>query len=264
MDFDVTSKYYIRKKEGGWNPCIEGNNKYGLRPFPGSVLPNCVGFGVARFNEKLQMDSCKFLGNRNAKEFPIFAKQQGLNTGADPALGACMVWGGLGEGHVAIVEEIIDNDTVITSESGWNYRAQPIIRKLTRKRGSGSWGQAYEFSCFIYAPGSEPEPQPVRETYKIKWGDTLSRIAVKFKTTVQLLCQWNDISNPNRIYAGQIIFVSPPLYPDYIEYIVKRGDTLSAIAKKYGTTVKIIMEDNPFIKDPDKIYAGDVIKIRRK
>ena len=264
MDFDVTSNYYIRKKEGGWSPCIEGNSKYGLRPFPGSVLPNCVGWATGRFNEKMQLGACKYLGNRNAKEFTIFAKQQGLKIGDAPALGACMVWGGSGEGHVAIVEEIIDNDTVITSESGWNYRAQPIIRKLTRKRGSGSWGQAYEFLCFIYAPGSEPPPQPVRTTYRIKRGDTLSGIAVKFKTTVQLLCQWNDIKNPNRIYVGDIIFVSPPLYPDYIEYIIKRGDTLSAIAKKYGTTVKIIMEDNPFIKDPDKIYAGDVIKIRRK
>ena len=264
MNIDVTSKYYIRKKEGGWSPCIEGNSKYSLRPFPGSVLPNCVGWATGRFNEKLQLGSCKYLGNRNAKEFTIFAKQQGLKTGPNPAPGACMVWGGPSEGHVAIVEEVIDNDTVITSESGWNYRAQPIVRKLTRKRGSGSWGQAYEFSCFIYAPGSEPEPQPVRETYKIKWGDTLSRIAVKFKTTVQLLCQWNDISNPNRIYAGQIIFVSPPIDPGYIDYIIKRGDTLSAIAKKYGTTVKIIMEDNPFIKDPDRIYAGDVIRIRRK
>ena len=260
---DVISKYYIRKKEGGWSPCIEGNSKYSLRPFPGSVLPNCVGWATGRFNEKLQLGSCKFLGNRNAKEFTIFARQQGLKTGPNPAPGACMVWGGSSEGHVAIVEEVIDNDTVITSESGWNYRAQPIVRKLTRKRGSGSWGQAYEFLCFIYAPGSEPEPYPVRTTYKIKKGDTLSGIAKKFNVTVQELCRWNNISNPNRIYAGDVIFVSPP-EGDYTEYIIQRGDTLSSIAMRFGTTVKILMEDNPFIKDPDKIYAGDVIRIRRK
>lgn len=266
MDIDFRSKYYIRKSAGGYSPCIEGNGAFGLRPFPGSVLPNCVGFATGRFNEKLELGSCKYLGNRNAKEFTIFAKQQGLEMGPDPAEGACMVWGGSGDGHVAIVEKVIDNDTVQTSESGWSYRTEPIVRQLIRKRGSGSWGQSYEFLCFIYPPGYKPDPKPVRTTYRIKWGDTLSRIAVKFKTTVKLLCEWNNIANPNKIYAGDIIFVSPPIgpEPEFFDYIIVRGDTLSGIAKKFGTTIKQIMADNPFIKDPNKIYAGDVIKIRRK
>lgn len=263
MDIDIRSKYYIRKSAGGYSPCIEGNGAFGLRPFPGSTLPNCVAWATGRMNERLNIGSCKYLGNRNAKEFTIFAKQQGLEMGDDPVEGACMVWGGSGEGHVAIVESVIDNDTVKTSESGWSYRAEPIVRELTRKRGSGNWGQSYEFLCFIYPPGYKPDPKPERLTYKIKWGDTLSKIAVKFHVTVQELCQWNNISNPNRIYAGDVIYVSPP-EGDFIEYKIKRGDTLSAIAKNFSTTIKQIMEDNPFIKDPNKIYAGDVIKIRRK
>ena len=85
---------------------------------------------------------------------------------------------------------------------------------------------------------------------------------MKFHVTVQELCLWNNISNPNRIYAGDVIYVEPP-QGDFIEYTIKRGDTLSAIAKNFGTTVKQIMADNPSIKDANKIYAGDVIKIRR-
>lgn len=263
MDIDIRSKYYIRKSAGGFSPCIEGNGAFGLRPFSGSVLPNCVGFATGRFNEKLELGSCKYLGNRNAKEFTIFAEQQGLEMGDDPVEGACMVWGGSGEGHVAIVEEVIDNDTVRTNESGWSYRAEPIVRELTRKRGSGRWGQSYEFLCFIYPPGHQPDPKPERLTYKIRWGDTLSRIAVRFKVTVEELCEWNDIINPNRIYAGRTIYVSPPL-DDFIEYKIKRGDTLSEIAQRFNTTISQIMADNPFIKDANKIYAGDVLKIRRK
>ena len=133
MKYDINSKYYIRKAEGGWSPCIEGNNAYGLRPFPGSVLPNCVGWATGRMNEKQDIGSCKYLGNRNAKEFVIFAKQQGLKMGDDPAEGACMVWGGSREGHVAIVEQVIDNDTVITSESGWSYRQSPLSASLPEK-----------------------------------------------------------------------------------------------------------------------------------
>ena len=48
----------------------------------------------------------------------------------------------------------------------------------------------------------------------------------------------------------------------YTTYKIKKGDTLSKIAKKYGTTVKAIKEANPEkIKDVNKIYAGDTIKI---
>ena len=47
----------------------------------------------------------------------------------------------------------------------------------------------------------------------------------------------------------------------YIEYTVKKGDILSKIAQKYGVTTAAIMGLNPSIKDPNKIYVGQVIKI---
>ena len=258
MKYDINSKYYIRKAEGGWSPCIEGNNAYGLRPFPGSVLPNCVGWATGRMNEKQDMGSCKYLGNRNAKEFVIFAKQQGLKMGNDPAEGACMVWGGSREGHVAIVEQVIDNDTVITSESGWNYRAKPIVRELTRKRGSGSWGQSYEFLCFIYALGHEPEPVPY-QIYTVKRGDNLTKIASMYGVTVSDLVTSNNIKNPNLIYPGQKIIIkdAPKEY-----YKVVRGDTLSGIAKRYGLSLSEILALNPDIKNPNLILVGQLIRVR--
>ena len=47
----------------------------------------------------------------------------------------------------------------------------------------------------------------------------------------------------------------------YTSYTVKKGDTLSTIAKKYNTTVEAIMQANPSIKDPNKIYVGQSILI---
>lgn len=48
-------------------------------------------------------------------------------------------------------------------------------------------------------------------------------------------------------------------------YTVKRGDTLSKIAKQfYGNAMKymVIFEANtPMLKDPDKIYPGQVLRI---
>lgn len=56
-----------------------------------------------------------------------------------------------------------------------------------------------------------------------------------------------------------------PKEPKYITYKIKSGDTLSKIAKKYSTTVKAIKEANPDkIKNVNKIYAGDIIKIPAK
>ena len=45
-----------------------------------------------------------------------------------------------------------------------------------------------------------------------------------------------------------------------ITYTVKKGDTLSAIAKKYGTTYQAIASKNG-IANPNKIYVGQVLKI---
>ena len=45
------------------------------------------------------------------------------------------------------------------------------------------------------------------EYYTIKQGDTLSKIAQKFNTTVNQLVSWNNIKNANLIYAGQKIRV---------------------------------------------------------
>jgi LysM repeat protein len=47
-------------------------------------------------------------------------------------------------------------------------------------------------------------------------------------------------------------------------YTIKKGDTLSAIAKRYGTTVDAILKANPNIKNPNLIKVGQVINIPGK
>lgn len=48
--------------------------------------------------------------------------------------------------------------------------------------------------------------------------------------------------------------------PDEVVYVVVKGDTLSAIAKKYGTTYQALAEYNG-IKDVNRIYVGQKIRI---
>jgi len=49
--------------------------------------------------------------------------------------------------------------------------------------------------------------------------------------------------------------------PSYQNYTIQKGDTLSALANKYGTTVQSLLSANPNITNPNLIYAGSVLRI---
>ena len=104
--------------------------------------------------------------------------------------------------------------------------------------------------------------------YRIQRGDTLSRIAKRYGTTVSNLVNLNNIQNPNLIFAGTNIIVNVENsiqnlnnYKVNFRYRVKWGDTLSGIAKRYGTTVSNLINLNN-IKNPNLIYVGQKILIR--
>lgn len=109
--------------------------------------------------------------------------------------------------------------------------------------------------------------------YTVKKGDTLSGIASKYGTTYQKLAQYNNIKNPNLIYVGQKIKIpgststssnkTESTAPKTVIYTVKKGDTLSGIASKYGTTYQKLAQYNG-IKNPNLIYVGQKIKIPSK
>ena len=50
--------------------------------------------------------------------------------------------------------------------------------------------------------------------------------------------------------------------PKGSNYIIQRGDTLTKIARDNNTTIEDIMSKNPFITDPNKIYAGDTLTLQ--
>lgn len=99
--------------------------------------------------------------------------------------------------------------------------------------------------------------------YVVKKGDTLSGIANKYGTTYQNLASYNNISNPNKIYPGQIIKISGTTDITPTTYVIKKGDTLSSIAIKHGTTWQKIYEKNKKVigSNPNKIHPGQILKI---
>ncbi len=97
----------------------------------------------------------------------------------------------------------------------------------------------------------------------VKPGESLSAIAREYGTTVAALVQANAISNPNLIYVGQrLVIPSSEESPAQIStaYTVQRGDTLSAIALRFGTTVAALAQANG-LSNPNLIYVGQRLLI---
>lgn len=158
---DINSNYYIMTAYGGWSPCIQGNNAHGLRPFPGSVLPNCSGFATGRYNERLNLGACTWLGSWNGGDFLVNGMAQGLPAGTDPVVGGAMVWRNSGDGHVAIVEQIISPTEIICAESGWDWTTNAWEYR-THYYNNGSWhgNPNYIYQGCLYPPGTPPGPLP--------------------------------------------------------------------------------------------------------
>lgn len=96
-------------------------------------------------------------------------------------------------------------------------------------------------------------------SYTVRPGDTLYQIARNFNTTIANIRAFNDIPDPNVIYAGQTIII-PQSPPEAIIYTVRRGDTVYSIAKRYGTSVQNIVTFN-YLTNPDLIYPGQQLVV---
>jgi LysM repeat protein len=118
---------------------------------------------------------------------------------------------------------------------------------------------------FQMEPTATPPPPAVTGGcyYVVQRGDTLFSIARRFGTTIGAIAQANGLSNPRYIRAGQRLIipgaypacVPPSTVPGATVYIVRRGDTLYSIARRYHTTVAAIAWANG-VANPHRIWVG--------
>ena len=111
------------------------------------------------------------------------------------------------------------------------------------------------------------EPTILNNIYIVVKGDTLYEIASIYGISVKELKDLNNLTS-NNIYVGQQLVVpakdinTPETLPpqeNYIEYIVRKGDSLWSIAKKFNVTVPKIIEENNLITI--NLQIGDKLKI---
>ncbi|MFB8578872.1 LysM peptidoglycan-binding domain-containing protein, partial [Enterococcus hirae] len=99
--------------------------------------------------------------------------------------------------------------------------------------------------------------QPSTTTHIVQYGETLTSIATQYGTTYQALASLNGLSNPNMVYAGQVLKVSGAVSTTR-KYIVRSGDKLWSIASKLGTTHQTLAQGNG-LSNPNLIYPGQVL-----
>jgi len=100
--------------------------------------------------------------------------------------------------------------------------------------------------------------------YVVERGDSLSVIARRFNTSVTRLASLNQLQSRNRIQIGQRLLLPQDssqqtsvaaVVTEDGSYTVRRGDTVSLIAARYGVTEQALLGVNG-IQDPHRIYPG--------
>ncbi|MDR0689281.1 MAG: M23 family metallopeptidase [Spirochaetaceae bacterium] len=94
------------------------------------------------------------------------------------------------------------------------------------------------------------------ESYTIKRGDSISKIAAARSISMDALIASNDITNARRLRVGEVIRI-PNM--DGIPYTVKKGDTLSRISAAQGVPLEAILDANNI--QNDSINPGTVLFI---
>lgn len=108
--------------------------------------------------------------------------------------------------HVGIVTKVSGTAITVIEGNKGNavaYRTMKVNGKYIRGYGTPDYaGKARRTSG-----GTEPTPAGGTTIHKVRAGDTLSKIAAKYGTTVDALVEINAIKNKNLIRAGQVLML---------------------------------------------------------
>lgn len=98
--------------------------------------------------------------------------------------------------------------------------------------------------------------------YIVMSGDSLSKIAERYKTSADEIAKNNNIKDSSKIFPGQRLTIYGVNTNGPSIYLVSPGDTLAEIAEKNGMDVEEIARGNN-IPDPNKIYPGQSISLNK-
>ena len=171
------------------------------------------------------------------------------------------------KGHNYISPSGVSTNTYIVKSGDSLYS---IARKFNTtvdelKRLNNLSSNLLNIGQVLRLPTGKPIQPPVvpsdTDNYIVKSGDSLYKIANAYNTTVDELKSLNNLSS-NILSIGQVLKVPKSASSEItstIDYVVKSGDNLYAIARKYNTTVNEIKSLNNL--GSDILSVGQILKI---
>ena len=114
---------------------------------------------------------------------------------------------------------------------------------------------------------STGQGQTIVGSHLVAAGETLASIAGRYGTTVEAIAQVNGITNPSQIFIGTQLTIAegvatstPPVQTGTSLHTVEAGETLAAIAIRFGTSVEALIATNG-IENPNLIRAGQQLSV---
>ncbi|WP_285768501.1 C40 family peptidase [Peribacillus sp. SI8-4] len=127
-------------------------------------------------------------------------------------------------------------------------------------------GQAIRVSGQVIPTSSKASKSDSNATYTVKSGDTLGQIAKAKNMTLQQLKSANSLTG-SLIFPGQVLKVTINAVESSSKvnkvtvkkHVVKLGDSLSSISKKYNLTLNALLKLNPSVTNANRIKIGQSI-----
>ena len=91
-------------------------------------------------------------------------------------------------------------------------------------------------------------------------GQTLYSVARQYGIHPGLIARQNGLREPYRLAVGQCLLILQPR----AVYTVRSGDTLYAIAQRFGTDVKTLWRNNPNLSGGTTLYPGQTLVLSQE
>jgi len=145
---------------------------------------------------------------------------------------------------------VVDSDYYIVKKGDtlWSVAKTYGVSVNELKEANNLTSNSLSIGQSLFIPNQEIDEDESKDdiTYKVVSGDTLYSIARKFNTTVAKIKELNNLVD-NNLNIGQVLIISDlnnGSDTSDITYIVKSGDNLYAIARRYNVTVDAIKRAN--------------------
>lgn len=134
----------------------------------------------------------------------------------------------------------------------------------------------------VVIPTAQPAPTVQRPVHRLtsqrqyrlhiaRSGESIDFVAERYDVVADALLRLNGFTIGTRIYGGDVILIpassssapvvaTPALAAGAIQHVVQRGETLAAIAARYGRTVAQIVGANGLL-NPNRINVGQILII---